>query len=353
MSKNLNPDIQKIAKEEFISNYDLNEDYLYKDFWKGREYEHKAEMMLIARILKRFVYFKKTKKQMILDLGGSFGRLADLYASRFKYSIIGDYSMQELEEAKKRLFARYSKLYLIGLNAYKMPFKDNSIDVVLSVRLAHHIRYLDILAQEVYRILKPGGILILEAAHKNHLKAILRAIIKRELSFFRKNIIKVKHDPHQAQVIKEIAGQIPIMYNFSAKFVINTFVSKGFKIRAAYPCSFFRLPLLKKIVPLPVLLGLERFLQHLSFLKITPSLFYVFYKPIGAKVRVADGKVSQQSKVTTKQCKDLKDILQCPGGGKLAFEYSDVLCDNKETEMKRLGPREYDLRDPRPDKIKF
>lgn len=250
--------------------------------------------------------------------------------------------MQELQEAKKRLFRYDPNLYLVGLNAYKMPFKDNSIDYILSVRLAHHIRYLDIFAKETFRVLKPGGILILEAAHKNHIKAIFRALIKRNYSFFKKKFIRVEHNPQESQGIKDSDGQIPIMFNFSASFVIKTFTQKvGFDLKGVYPCSFFRIRALKKVVPLRILLGLEKLLQHFSFLKFTPSLFYVFYKPRAT------------SRTKSVESKSFIDLLQCPDKRKLSFEQNKILCDNKSTAMSKIGERLFDIRDPRPDKIKF
>lgn len=50
--------------------------------------------------------------------------------------------------------------FILG-SAYKLPFDDNSFDVVTCIQSFNHYPYQDEAMKEVYRILKKGGIYIL------------------------------------------------------------------------------------------------------------------------------------------------------------------------------------------------
>ncbi len=327
---------------EFIANYDVDPSYLYKTFWKGREYEHLAEIELLNKIFNNYVYGPYNTEQVFLDLGGSFGRLAQFYAGKFRYSIIGDYSVQELLEAKKNLGNKYKDLKFVALNAYKMPFKDSVIDYVLSVRLAHHIKNLDIFAKEIYRVLKPGGVLVLEVANKNHIKNIVKNLVSVNRAFFKQEILKIEHNPKDAQGIDDKKGQISVIFNFSPKYVKQVFKEAGFKIKRIYPCSFLRSRALKKYLPTRFMLAIEKVLQKLVFFKGTPSLFYVLYKP------QEEGFLEKT--ITNPQ--NFKELLVCPNGERLEINGANVLCNNKKADFS-IKNQIYDLRDPRPEKVNF
>ena len=347
--KTLRP--QGIAPYEFIANYDVSENYRYSNFWKGREYEHKAEIMLLSRIFRKYVYSESNKDQIFLDLGAGFGRLAELYVRRFKYAVLGDYSVSELKDAFLRLGKDLS-LHYVALNAYKLPFKDESFDFVLSVRLAHHIRYLDLMIKEVSRILTPGGYFIFEFAHKNHLKNIVKAILRRDFKFFRKETIKVTHRPGQAQGIEESKGQISIMYNFSKNFVYQLSNKYNLNVKAMYGCSYLRVPFFKRVLGSKVLLTAEKILQKVNLL-ITPSIFVVAQK-VEDKARQRQ-KESSESLNRKKELGNFTELLMCPDGGEILRSKDKILCGKKQKDLgyRIVNPGIYDLRKPRPEKVNF
>ena len=62
--------------------------------------------------------------------------------------------------AKLRFLSRY-EIPLVNGSAFALPFKDASFDCVMSSQVIEHIRYDESIFAEMYRVLRPGGMLIL------------------------------------------------------------------------------------------------------------------------------------------------------------------------------------------------
>ncbi len=264
-----------------VANYERNPDYFYRDFWKTRKYEHLAEVIALERLLKKIetlTHKEQTMPSVALDLGGGFGRLIPILREYFDTIVLGDYSTKEIKSGED-IYAKYppKSLIKIALNAYRLPFRSNTFGTIVSFRLVHHIVNLKEFLQESYRVLFPGGYMILEFAHKDHMKAILRALLKGDFNFFRKRKIKQKHNPFTAQGLSSKKGKI-FFYNYSYHYVVSTASSVGFNLIDYLPVSFFRVPLIKKLVHYKVLVSADAILQ-LTRLRITPSIVLLLQKP--------------------------------------------------------------------------
>jgi len=327
--------IENIDPRNYIANYEMN-NYSYGAFWKGREYEHGAELNLLTFLFKK--YLPDLGKRRIVDIGGAYGRLAPLYAHTAKETIIADYSTKELLSGLTGLKGTYGKnIKYLALNAYKMPFKDRSIDSVLSVRVMHHLKDTDIFFKELYRVLSPGGVAIIEFAHKDHIVALFRALLSfKLLSFLKKKRIAVSHKSEASQGIQE--GQVAIMYNFSVKSIKRIAKDMGFEVKGVYACSFFRSTLLKRFLKAPFLLKVEKIMQKFfGWLKITPSIFIVLRRP---------------GIFTTKK-QSFENILGCPICGKDFTKSTEkYVCKSKHVFKQKIKDI-IDLRDPPPEDVTF
>lgn len=322
-----------LDSKDYIANYELN-DYRYDQFWKDREYEHLAEYNLLLKIFSK--YLPDLNRRRIMDIGGAFGRLAPLYAHTSKETVMADYSTKELRAGMTGLKSTYGKkIKYIALNAYKLPFSDKSIDAILSVRVMHHLKDTELLFNELYRVLSPGGVSVIEFANKNHILAIFRNIFRLK-KYLNKDLLKVGHKAEQSQGMEE--GQESIMYNFSLNHVKNIALQLGFDVKGVYSCSFLRSRLLKKIFPTKFLLALEKILlSTINFLHVTPSLFIIFRKP----------------GVYTDKNRELEDLLACPKcKARLVLDKNSYVCEKKH-EFIQNKESILDLRDPRPEKINF
>lgn len=169
--------IQK--KQEIVSPIlaDYDEDnYDYRNFWRGRDYEQWAETHILERLLERVGH-----ASWLVDLGGGFGRNAVHYRQRADQAVIVDYSTRNLEHAAASLSAEIERgrIFLVRADLYRLPFVDGAFDVGLVVRVLHHLEHLEDALVEMGRII--GQRWIIDVPIKHHLLARVRGLLHGEM----------------------------------------------------------------------------------------------------------------------------------------------------------------------------
>ncbi|WP_185867070.1 bifunctional demethylmenaquinone methyltransferase/2-methoxy-6-polyprenyl-1,4-benzoquinol methylase UbiE [Blattabacterium cuenoti] len=107
--------------------------------------------------------FRKKKIKKILDLATGTGDLAILLAKKFKYPyIIGlDPSDKMLKIAEKKIKNNFLEKRIQTIQGYSnnIPFKNETFDIVTIGFGIRNFQYIHHSVKEIYRILKPSGIL--------------------------------------------------------------------------------------------------------------------------------------------------------------------------------------------------
>ena len=245
--------------EKVISDYN-GYDYK-KEFWEkvDREYEDQADRMAIRKLLpKRMAKFA--------DIGGGYGRLANEYLKRAHKVIIFDYSKSELEQAKE-IYG--DKIETRVGDIYKLPFKDGELDGLMMVRVTHHLKDMDKAISELYRVLKPGGVAVIEVANKRTLPKMARFVTGRS---------KVNPFDKKVADYKDISKDG--FYNYHPKYVEEIFDKTGFKTEKVLSVSNFRSGTLKKLFGTKNLVKMEDKAQKaLAPIRFAPSIYYKLRKP--------------------------------------------------------------------------
>lgn len=245
--------------EKVVSDYN-GYDYK-KDFWEntGREYEDQADRMAIRKLLPK-------RMEKFADIGGGYGRLANEYLKRAHKVILFDYSKSELKQAKE-IYG--DKIETRAGDIYELPFKDNELDGLMMIRVTHHLKHLDKAMAELFRVLKPGGVAVIEVANKRTLPKMARFMVgKSKVNPFDKKVANYK----------EISADG--FYNYHPKYVEEIFDRTGFKREKVLSVSNFRSSGLKKVFGTKNLVKMEDKAQKaLAPIRFAPSIYYKLRKP--------------------------------------------------------------------------
>jgi ubiquinone/menaquinone biosynthesis C-methylase UbiE len=92
----------------------------------------------------------------LLDVGGGTGRVSSTIRDLVDEVIIADVSFGMLDKADR------SSLKPVCGGSESLPFADGSFERVIMVDALHHVIHHADSAREMFRVLKPGGLLIIE-----------------------------------------------------------------------------------------------------------------------------------------------------------------------------------------------
>jgi SAM-dependent methyltransferase len=246
------PKQQKAVRK---ADYYDDSNHNYQDYWEGREYEHAAEELAIRRLLKG-KHFKNA-----VDVGGGYGRLSKYLTNFADHVTLAEPSQQQLDIAKMYL-KDSPNVDSKKLQAADLKFKDGSVDLVLVVRVLHHLPDPMPELREIARILKPGGTFLLEFANDAHFLNRLRYAVRGKR--VPRNPVDIRSKDHKGK------DYIPFV-NHHPKTVLKFLQEAGFVVEASLSGSNLRSSTLKKVVGQKPLLALEKVLQ--------PVLAPVYFGP--------------------------------------------------------------------------
>ena len=217
--------------------------YDYRRYWVGREYESAAEEIAIRRLLGR-EHFRRA-----IDVGGGFGRLSKLLTEFADSVLLAEPSQQQLDKAAEYL-GDDPRVERRCLQAAELGEATGSADLVLCVRVMHHIPHPEAAFAEIARVLRPGGTFVLEFANSANALRRMRLWAKGKrvpieplnLRSHGDGIAFVNHNPHT---------------------LLAQLADAGFTVERKLSGSNLRSPRLKKVVPERALLAVERATQPL------------------------------------------------------------------------------------------
>ncbi|MCL4391762.1 class I SAM-dependent methyltransferase [Patescibacteria group bacterium] len=244
------------------------DDYRYDEFWRGRDYEKEADFMAVKKLFSAM----PSQKGLLLDIGAGNGRMVSLYENDWKKFILLDSSKEQLIAARERVTEGKNVRFLIA-SSWDMPLPNGSCDAALCVRMFHYIDNPRKTIAEISRVVKPGGYLILEIPNKVHFKNRLRALMALLYapSLFW-NLLSRESVDHSSY------DDIPFV-NHHPRTIASLLEWNDFIIETTLSVSNFRSPLMKKAIPLSLLLLMENHFQRpLAKFFFGPSVYFLARK---------------------------------------------------------------------------
>ena len=240
-----------------------DEGFNYRSYWSNRNYEHRAEVLAVRRLLKGRQFGEAA------DIGGGYGRLSVVLAEFADKVTLVDASSQQLELANDFL-ADHPGIEKRLMDAASLDFPDESLDLVAMVRVMHHLPDPTVEIAEVHRILRPGGTAIVEVANMAHALNRVRHMVKREA------LSVVPVDIRSAATRER--GGIPFV-NHHPGTVATQFRAAGLQVERVLSVSNLRHSMFKKTLPGPAIMAAERVAQaRLARVRFGPSLFFLLRK---------------------------------------------------------------------------
>ena len=245
----------------------------YKNIFENEEdhFLYTSRHKTVFSLIKKYIGDKRSNLK-ILDAGSGTGLLAK------KLAIFGSVSSIDIsQEAIK--FARLRGIKTKRASVTKIPFRSNSFDLVVSIDVVYHkaVKNDERAISEFFRVLKPGGILIIRVPANNW--------------------IRTKHDKHvhtrQRYNIKELKvklqkeGFLIKKLTFTNMILLPLSVIQHtldqFKSSKETKSAVYKTP---KVINnlLIVLLNLEVFLLTRFYLPFGVGIFAVASKPLRNKI---------------------------------------------------------------------
>jgi 2-polyprenyl-3-methyl-5-hydroxy-6-metoxy-1,4-benzoquinol methylase len=128
-----------------------------------------------SRIRKLLRLLETETPGRLLDVGCAGGELAALLAAR-GWRVEGADAEPALVEAAR---ARGVEARLVDLDRAPLPWPDRAVDVVVAAEVIEHVVDTDHLLEEIARVLRPGGALVITTPNLASLENRLRLLLGR------------------------------------------------------------------------------------------------------------------------------------------------------------------------------
>jgi len=214
----------------------IEDNFLYEQYY----WWFQGRRRIVRNLIKKF--FKGNKQSFVLDAGCGTGIvLKDLEDIATPVGI--DYSKAALNYTKQRI----NHIRLLCGDICNLPFKNNSFDMITILGVLYHKGVVndDIAIKESFRVLKRGGILIIDEAAYNFLQSKHNLSVGGIRRFNRKQLIN-KVGKYSVKILKASYWNIlmfPIFYlvvKMEGKCFSNKQYSKLTKIPNIVNCMLIK-----------------------------------------------------------------------------------------------------------------
>jgi ubiquinone/menaquinone biosynthesis C-methylase UbiE len=131
------------------------------------------------RIVRNLSHVTDLKGKRILEIGAGTGRDSFPLVAYGAKIVQLDYSENSLLILNNLAKERHLSVGIVGGDAFRLPFRDNTFDVVFHQGLLEHFRKREAeeLLKENIRVVKPGGFLLVDVPQRYHLYTLAKHLL--------------------------------------------------------------------------------------------------------------------------------------------------------------------------------
>lgn len=163
----------------------------------------------------------------VLDVGCGNGYVLSRYARHGAVVSGVDLTGMAIDLSRKRFAVDNLQGTFTQVDGNTLPFADASFDIVCSMGVLHHVADPRPMVSEIYRVLKPGGRLIIMLYHRHSWKNLVLLPLRRRLD------PQFKGLSHQAALNKNDGEGCPLVMVYSrgeARVLFSRFVQHKFRL---------------------------------------------------------------------------------------------------------------------------
>lgn len=129
---------------------------------------NEADMAFKKRVKTIFEWIEPTDDKVIFDCACGRGFYLNMIRTVSKCKIVGLELDAEILEKARRTVGHLPDVHLSQANIYHQPYKDNTFDAAILSEILEHIDEDVRGLKEVYRVLKPGGVVAITVPNANY-----------------------------------------------------------------------------------------------------------------------------------------------------------------------------------------
>jgi ubiquinone/menaquinone biosynthesis C-methylase UbiE len=131
------------------------------------------------RILRNLLAVTDLRGKKILEIGAGTGRDSFPLVQHGAEVVQLDYSPQSLRILKNLALEQHVEVTILGGDAFSLPFRDETFDIVFHQGLLEHFRKprAELLLQENVRVLKKGGFLLVDVPQRYHAYTLAKHVL--------------------------------------------------------------------------------------------------------------------------------------------------------------------------------
>jgi ubiquinone/menaquinone biosynthesis C-methylase UbiE len=188
---------------------------------KGGRFIDISEKRIIIDLLEE----DKTKKN-ILEVGAGTGRFSLLLAKRGNKVTSLDQSEDMLNQIKQKGKEREIEISLVKGDAFKLPFKNNTFDACISIRVLWHFENPEEIIKEMERVTKKDGLIIFDLLNKKSIRRLYTPLANRFVytKLMDKNEVRSIINPEKIQAARGFFIFPYFFYRFTPNFLVKSLI---------------------------------------------------------------------------------------------------------------------------------